>query len=169
MASLKYRHESHALIFAPVEQVFAHMDDHTRMSGHMNESSWKMGGGRMATWLDANRGRAVGSRIRLAGRAFGFDLCVEEVVVEREPPSRKVWATTGVPQLVVIGHYRMGFDLSPEANGSRLRVFIEYALPEKAPIHWLWRLLAGYYARWCTQRMVDDVARQLARSAEAPG
>ena len=113
----------------------------------------------MQVALDADRGRKVGSRILLAGRVFGIRLSVEEVVTERDPPRRKVWETTGSPRLLVIGHYRMGFDLSPRGSESSLRVFIEYALPAKAPARWLGRLLGGYYAGWCTQRMVDDAVR----------
>jgi hypothetical protein len=110
----------------------------------------------METEIDEGRGQAVGSRIRLSGRVFGVELSVEEIVVERNPPRLKVWETTGVPKLLVIGHYRMGFELSPQGNGSMLRVFIEYALPEHAPACWLGRLFGRYYARWCTQQMVDD-------------
>lgn len=52
--------------------------------------------------------------IRLTGRAFGVQLSVEEVVFERVPPKRKAWVTTGQPNLLVIGHYRMGFETSPK-------------------------------------------------------
>ncbi len=110
----------------------------------------------METEIDEGRGQKVGSRIRLSGRAFGAELSVEEIVVVREPPRRKVWRTTGAPRLLVIGHYRMGFELTAQGNGSMLRVFIEYALPVRPPARWLGRLFGWYYARWCTQRMVDD-------------
>ena len=110
----------------------------------------------METQIDAGRGQKVGSRIRLSGRVFGVELSVEEIVVERDPPRRKVWETTGAPKLLVIGLYRMGFELSAQGNGSMLRVFIEYALPERAPARWLGRLFGRYYARWCTRQMVDD-------------
>ena len=113
----------------------------------------------MQTELDEGRGQDVGSRIRLSGRVFGVELSVEEIVVERNPPHRKVWETTGTPKLLVIGHYRMGFELSRQGNGSMLCVFIEYALPEKAPGRWLGRLFGRYYAGWCTQQMVDDAVR----------
>jgi hypothetical protein len=53
----------------------------------------------------------------------------------------------------------MGFELSPHGNDSVLRVFIEYTLPVKAPARWLGFLFGSYYARWCTQRMVDDVVK----------
>lgn len=153
------------IIPAPVERVFAHIDDHSRLSAHMSESSWMMGGGRMRIELDEGRGQKIGSRIRLAGRLFGIELSVDEIVTEREPPRRKVWQTTGSPRLLVIGHYRMGFELSPRDGHSVLRVFIDYSLPAQAPARWLGLLFAGFYARWCTRRMVDDAARHFASSA----
>jgi hypothetical protein len=159
---LTHRHESNGFVPSSVDRVFAHIDDHTRLSSHMGESSWKMGGGRMETELDEGRGQKIGSRIRLAGQVFGVELAVEEIVTERNPPHRKVWETTGAPKLLVIGHYRMGFELSPQGNGSMLRVFIEYALPEKAPARWLGCLFSQYYARWCTQQMVDDAVKHFA-------
>ena len=47
----------------------------------------------MAIETDAGGGRAVGSRMRLAGRVLGIDLAVEGEVTERQPPYRKVWQT----------------------------------------------------------------------------
>jgi polyketide cyclase/dehydrase/lipid transport protein len=166
---LMHHYETSAMVEAPAERVFAHVDDHARLSSHMSEPSWKMGGGRMAVELDADRGRKVGSRIRLAGRVFGIGLSVEEVVTERDPPRRKAWETTGSPRLLVIGHYRMGFELSPRGSDSALRVFIEYALPAQAPARWLGRLFGSYYARWCTQRMVDDTVQYFESFASGAG
>src|SRR5262249_17973655 len=40
-------HERHAFIQAPVDEVFAYVDEPTRLSSHMRQSSWQMGGGRM--------------------------------------------------------------------------------------------------------------------------
>ena len=156
---LPLRFESNGLVQAPMDQVFAHIDDFTRLSSHMGEPSWRMGGGRMETQIDAGRGQKVGSRIRLSGRVFGVELSVEEIVVERDPPRRKVWETTGAPKLLVIGHYRMGFELSAQGNASMLRVFIDYALPKSAPARWLGRLFGRFYARWCTQQMVGDAVK----------
>ena len=109
--------------------------------------------------LDEGLGKKVGSRIRLAGRILGVRLAVEEIVTQRDPPRRKVWETTGSSRLLVIGRYRMGFELSPQGEVSLLRVFIEYALPEKVPARWLGRLFGGYYARWCVERMVNDTVK----------
>jgi hypothetical protein len=159
---LPYYYESSAVVRSPMEQVFARIDDQTRLSSHMSESSWMMGGSRMKIEVDAGLGQKVGSRIRLAGRVLGIELSVEEVVTERSPPFRKVWETIGSPRLLVIGHYRMGFDLSPRGSQSMLRVFIDYALPESAPAYWLGCLFGRYYARWCTQQMVDGAVKHFA-------
>lgn len=115
--------------------------------------------------LDDGRGQKVGSRIRLAGKVFGIELSVAEVVTERNPPHRKVWETTGSPRLLVIGHYRMGFELSPRGENSMLRVFIEYELPAGPAARWLGRLFGDSYASWCTRRMVDDAVKHFASAA----
>ena len=156
---LTHRDESSAIVRAPADRVFAYLDDHAQLSSHMSKSSWMMGGGRMKFELDEGLGKKVGSRIRLAGRVLGIELSVEETVTERNPPRGKIWETTGSPKLLVIGHYRMGFELSPRGEDSVLRVFIEYALPVRAPARWLGLLFARYYARWCTQQMVDDAVK----------
>jgi hypothetical protein len=156
MRALPHHYEFEALIHASAAEVFEHADDHARLSAHMNKSSWTMGGGRMAIESDEHRGRAVGSRIRIEGRVLGLRLSVEEAVTERNPPFRKVWETVGRPRLLVIGHYRMGFDVTPRDEGCLFRVFIDYALPDDLPARWFARLLSSYYARWCARRMVDD-------------
>ena len=50
----------------------------------------------------------------------------------------------------------MGFDLVPVADATKLRVVIDYALPDAGPGRVLGRLFGPTYARWCTRRMVDD-------------
>jgi hypothetical protein len=62
---------SQGTVNASPASVFAHLDDHARLSAHMTRSSWMMGGGRMDLTADAGQFRAVGSTLRLAGRAFG--------------------------------------------------------------------------------------------------
>lgn len=112
----------------------------------------------MRTTFDSGLGQLVGSHIRLSGRVFGVGLYVEEVVTEREPPRRKEWETIGRPNLLVIGDYRMGFEVIPQPNGSQFRVFIDYALPKKAPFRWLGYLFGKSYAKWCTRQMAEGVA-----------
>lgn len=157
-AGLDRHYESSGFVQAPIEDLFAYADDRARLAGHMAESSWVMGGGRMDVRLDDGRGQRAGSRIVMEGRAFGFEIYLEEVIAERAPPRRKTWHTLGAPKLIVIGAYRMGYDLTPGTGGTRLRVFIDYDLPERR--RWLGRLFGRVYARWCTRRIVADASRQ---------
>jgi hypothetical protein len=156
LPSLPWQHVSEGVVPASVDRVFVHLDDHARLVSHMERSSWMLGGGTMQVELDAARGRAVGSRIAMFGRAFGFRLALEEVVTERRPPTHKVWETRGTPRLLVIGPYRLGFDLMPVPGAAKLRVVIDYALPDTGAGRVLGRLFGPAYARWCTRRMVDD-------------
>jgi hypothetical protein len=85
------RHEeSSAAIHASPEQIFARLDDQTRLSAHMSNRSWKMGWGKMETVLDAEHGQALGSHIVLRGRVFGIRLYLDEIVTLRDPPLRKM-------------------------------------------------------------------------------
>lgn len=108
--------------------------------------------------LDAAKGRKTGSKMTLRGRVLGLPLNVEEVVIEYTPPLRKVWETVGTPRLLVIGRYRMGFELEPGDHGSRLTIFIDYDPPVGFGNR-ISRLLGPAYARWCTTNMADGVAR----------
>ena len=155
---LPFHFESNVELNAPADTVFSHLDDHTRLSAHMTKPSWIMAGSRMAIEFDASEGRAVGAIIRLRGRVLGIPLSVEEIVTERRPPLRKVWVTMGRPQLLVIGSYRLGYEIAPKAQSLQLRVFIDYALPDGPISYWLGRLFGSFYARWCTQRMANDAA-----------
>lgn len=162
---LPYHCETIGIIRASAGEVFALLDDHVRLSAHMSRRSWMMAGSRMDLELDASRGRAVGSRIRLSGQVLGIPLSVDEAVRERNPPTRKTWETTAPPRLLVIGDYRMGYEIASQGATSLLRVFIDYALPGTLPARWLGYLFGGFYAKWCTQRMVDDARRHFEHAA----
>ena len=155
---LPFHFESDVELKAPADAVFTLLDDHSRLSAHMTKPSWMMAGSAMTLEFDASNGRAVGAKINLQGRVLGIPLSVEEIVTERNPPFRKNWSTIGKPQLVVIGSYRMGFEITTGTRTSHLRVFIDYALPDGPISYWLGRLFGNFYARWCTQRMTNDAA-----------
>lgn len=134
----------------------------------------------MTLSLDEQAGRALGSRIRLEGRVLGVQLSLEEVVTEHTPAARKVWATVGTPRLLVIGPYRMGFELVPAGGGANaggsdggvtLTVFIDYELPERGPSRLLGLMFGHWYARWCTGRMVADAQAAFSAASDfaAPG
>lgn len=155
---LPFHFESAVELNALADAVFVLLDDHSRLSAHMTKPSWMMAGSVMTLEFDASHGHSVGAYIRLTGRVLGVPLSVEEVVTERNPPHRKVWTTIGKPQLVVIGSYRMGYEITAKSPSSHLRVFIDYALPDGPISYWLGRLFSNIYARWCTQRMTNDAA-----------
>lgn len=155
--------ESLVHIAAPATAIFAWLDDQTRLSEHMERPSAMMGGGRMTYEFDAGRGQAIGSHIKMGGSAFGISLYVDEVVTEREPPRHKTWETVGHPRLLVVGAYRMGFDITPAAGGSDLRVWIAYDLAPGPLSRWLGPLLASLYAKWCVGRMARDAATYFAQ------
>ena len=155
---LPFHFESNIDVNAATGDIFTLLDDHSRLSAHMTKPSWMMAGSVMTLEFDASYGRAVGAKISLQGRVLGIPLSVEEIVTERNPPLRKVWNTIGMPQLVVIGSYRMGFVITPGTQTSHIRVFIDYALPDGPVSYWLGRLFGNFYARWCTQRMANDAA-----------
>ena len=154
-----FHEASSALAHGSAHQVFAYLDDPKALAAHMGESSMMMLGSRMSINVDADGGRAVGSKISMHGRMMGIPLSLEEVITERQVPGRKVWETIGTPKLLIMAHYRMGFELTPSGDASMVRVFIGYSLPITAPGSWLGRLLGGVYARWCTKQMADDAAR----------
>jgi hypothetical protein len=149
--------ESRVSVSASADAVFAHLDDHTRLAKHMTKPSWMMAGSRMSVELDAALGKAKGSRIRLSGKVLGIPLSVDEIVTEHSAPVRKVWETEGVPRLLVVGPYRMGFDIEPRGVVSVLNVFIDYAMPNNWVGRWL-PFLGNVYARWCTRQMANDAA-----------
>ncbi len=124
-----YSDQAVADLRVSAQSLFDHLDDQARLGAHMGERSMMMGG-RMTYELDAAQGRTVGSLIKMGGSFLGIPLSVEEVVVVREPPHRKVRETRGQPRILIIGSYRMGFEITPSGSGAtHLRVFIDYDLP----------------------------------------
>ncbi|MBN9209782.1 MAG: SRPBCC family protein [Microbacterium ginsengisoli] len=149
------RHEDGTVEIATSAVVlFDYLDEPEHISVHMGSgsSSPMMGGGQMETVLDEGGGKAVGSHIVMRGRAFGFELYLDEVITERVPGVRKAWQTVE-DRLVVIGAYRLGFTIAEQAAGSRLTVWIDYDLPARR--RWLGVLGGRMYARWCVRQMLS--------------
>ena len=163
-----YHDQSEAIIKAPQVEVFAYLDDQTRLAAHMEKRSMMMLGGRMIYEFDAAKGRAVGSVIRMGGSFLGIPLFVEELVTERISPTRKRWETRGPQRMLVIDSYAMGFETRLIGEGTGVRVFIDYQLPHSLPGRWLGLLFAPFYARWCVSRMVKDASRHFGAVA-GPG
>lgn len=154
---------SEADVDADAQILFAHLDDHHRLAGHMEKRSLMMAGAMMQVETDALQGQAVGSIIRVTGRVLGMDLAVEEVVTDRISPLHKTWETRGEPRLLVIGSYRMGFTIRPLGKRSHLVVFIDYHLPPRGFTHLLGQVFGRAYAAWCTRRMTTDAVATITR------
>lgn len=160
------RHYSEAAVLdATAAEAFAFADDFGKLSSHMSGSSMMMMGSSMQTVLDAGRGQAVGSQVVMTGRMLGLELSLEEVVRVREPPRRKEWETIGSPRLLVIGGYRLGFEIAPVGKQAELRVFIAYNLPSSIGRRLLGRFLGPVYARWCVRQMINGARAQFAQGA----
>ncbi len=149
------QYSSGVVLKASAEQVFAFADDFAKLSSHMGTSSLMMMGSSMQTSFDEDRGQLVGSRVRMTGRMLGIDLALEEVIQVREPPRRKEWETIGHPRLLVIGDYRLGFEIASVGEYANLRVFIGYNLPSSPGLRLLGYIFGPVYARWCVRQMVD--------------
>lgn len=147
-------YEDSTLVPVSPKEVFSYADDQSNFSAHMSKSSWMMAGGHMEVTTDEGHSQKVGSHIRLKGKVLGINLFLDEVVTQHDPPYRKVWQTVGDINLLVIGHYRMGLDIKPENSNSRLKVFIDYKLPESLCTRWLGYLFGGMYAKWCVNQMI---------------
>ena len=162
---MNYPHsaEARAQIAAPPETLFAFLDDARSLGGHMEKPSAMMLGGSMRYAFDAGGGQAIGSVISMKGDVLGLSLTLDEVVTERAPPARKVWETRGAPKLLVIGPYRMGFEIAPAQAQSQLRVFIDFDLPRRGLSRLLGAWFGRAYARWCVERMAKDTARHFGR------
>ena len=97
--------------------------------------------------------------LSLHGRMMGIRLSLEEVVNKRQVPAVKAWETIGTPKLLVIPHYRMGFELTRTGVSSLVRVCIDCSLPIKPPGSWFGHLPGVVCARWCTKQMVVGATR----------
>lgn len=159
-------YEESALVQAAPKALFAFADDHSNLSSHMGRPSWMMGGGRMKTEADEGGGRAVGSHIRMSGNVLGIKLFLDEVITKHNPPRAKTWETVGTPKLLVIGNYRMGFEINDENCISRLRVSIDYELPAAASTRWLGCLFGGIYAKWCVRQMIKTAQEHFEKKNE---
>lgn len=153
MSNLRHYEESVIIPFS-AEKVFNFVNDHSNLSSHMGKSSWMMGGGKMETSTDEGKGQKVGSHIKMDGRVFGINLFLDEVVTEYTPPFKKVWQTVGKPKLLVVGNYTMGIEIASQQEKAKLKVFIDYDLPNGGS-KVLGYLFGQMYAKWCVRQMLD--------------
>lgn len=157
-------YEEKRMIKASAENIFAYADDYSNFSSHMNKSSWMMGGGRMNTQVDSERFQKIGSHLKMTGSVFGAKLFLDEVVKTHNPPSRKEWETVGNINLIVIDHYRLGFEIKPNDSNSSIDIYIDYNLPKSFKTRLVGILFGGMYAKWCVRQMIGNIDTHFNRS-----
>lgn len=145
------------IIQAPPEEVFKYIDDHEKYYSHVMSFS-KILGGNMNLEMDEQRGQAVGSRIRLAGKVFGKSLELEEVITKRQPPNTKVWETIGTPQFLIVGQYMYSVQIEPHNEGSTLTITFDSNPPLGSSL--IRRLFSDFYSKQCAREMVKFVRTQ---------
>jgi hypothetical protein len=146
-------------IQANADTVFAYADNFHNFSSHMNKSSWMMGGGKMETKIDEGKGQRIGSHIKMGGTIFGIKLYLDEIITLYKPPYYKAWKTVGNLNLLIIGHYNLGFKITPKEDSSVLSVHINYELPNSFSGYLLGLLFGNIYAKWCVHQMSSGVKK----------
>lgn len=160
MDQTKIRHyEESRNIAAFPKEIFDFVDNPLNLSKHMEEPRPQMLWGWMKNSPDEKGGREVGSIIIIKGSVLGINIFLKEKIIEREVPIKKTWQTFDKINLVVIGHYTMGCEITPEGNNSNLKVFIDYELPNSLKTRWLGYLLGNLYAKWCVRQMLNDTKK----------
>ena len=112
----------------------------------------------MKTSIDEGKGQKIGSHIVMKGKVLGTNLFLDEVVTKHDFPINKEWQTVGDLNLIVIGHYKLGFEIMSEGNKSRLKVYIDYNLPQAIFNRILGYFLGDFYAKWCVKQMLNGVS-----------
>lgn len=146
------------LVKSTPKAVFEYADVFRNFSAHMNQSQMMMAGSKMNVEADKGEGRQIGSHIRMGGTVMGIPVFLDEVIIERNPPFRKVWKTEKV-NLLVIDQYRLGFEITPNDDNSKLLVFIDYDLPKTWKTKVLGWLFGDMYAKWCVGQMAIDTKK----------
>lgn len=155
-SNIKLHYSAHVDISVPPDQLFEFLNNPYNLSSHMSKSSLMMMGSKMKIETDLEKGKKLGSEIRLTGKFLGLDIFVRESVVELEKPLKKVWQTQGEQKLIIIEQYQMGFIITPKDKSSHLEVFIDYTLPQSGISSILGKIFGHLYAKWCAEKMTQD-------------
>jgi hypothetical protein len=163
--SEELRHYEEArIVSVPPRELFEFVDDPLNLSSHMEKPRWQMLWGWMKNTPDEKGGKEVGSVMTIKGSVLGINISLVEKIIQREVPSKKAWQTFNGINLVVIGHYTMGFEIDPQEDNSNLKVYIDYELPKSAKTRWLGKLVGDMYAKWCVRQMLNDTYKHFISS-----
>ncbi|WP_127997017.1 SRPBCC family protein [Piscinibacter defluvii] len=102
-------HRCEALLAVDSACLFAHLDDHRRLSSRIEHPAMLTSGASMRVETDGRNGQALGLVNRMTGRVLGLRLSLVEVVTADEPSRQEAWEAVGEPRLLVI--CRMGLEI----------------------------------------------------------
>ncbi|HET9137022.1 MAG TPA: SRPBCC family protein [Candidatus Kapabacteria bacterium] len=144
------------IIKAPVEQVFAYMDNIGNTGMHMMKNSSMMMGSKLK--LDQLSENATGpnATFRWYGKMLWFKMDFTVLVTKWIKDREKSWETIGSARMIILGWYRMQLILTPIENTTKAELSIQYIKPEGFFYKILSLLLSSYYASWCLSNMLND-------------
>jgi hypothetical protein len=153
--------EREILILAPVEKVFAFMDDLTQTGMHMSERSMMMMGSKLELERLPGPEKGVGATFRWSGKVLGLPVDFTETVTYWKENEGKVWETVGSPLMIILGWYRIRLITKPNGEGTSVSLEIEYEPPKGFFYTLLSAVFSRWYAVWCLSKMLGDTKRTL--------
>lgn len=153
-------------IRAPVEKVFAFMDDLAKTGMHMSERSMMMMGSKLKLEHTSGPEKGEGAVFRWSGKVAGLPVDFTEAVFRWKENEEKIWETVGSPQMIILGWYRMRLSTKPGGEGTSVSLEIEYAPPKGFFYRLLYLGLAGWYANWCLSKMLGDTKKALEKEKD---
>ena len=154
-----------SFINATPEKVFAQMDDFSKTGMHMSENSMMMMGSKLKLEQLSPNATGAGASYRWYGKMLGMKMDFSETVTIWQPPKRKEWEIIGEAKIIIMSWYKMGFEISPNENGTMAKIGISYLPPKE----WYYKILsfffANWYCNWCLNNMLDDTKKNLEKIA----
>lgn len=148
-------------IRAPVEKVFAFLDDLSKTGMHMSERSMMMMGSKLELERLPGPEKGEGATFRWSGKVLGLPVNFTETVTRWKKNEEKVWETVGEPRMIILGWYRMRLTTEPKKSGTSVLLEIQYEPPKGFFYKLLSAFLARQYAGWCLNQMLGDTKKGL--------
>ena len=149
------------LINSPPEKVFFYMDDINHTGMHMTKSSMPMFGSKLELKQVSINPTGLDATHRWFGRIMGFRMDFTVKVSKWLKDKEKIWETIGRPKLIIMAWYRMHLFLISKDGSTLVELSISYTKPKSFFYRILSFLLAGWYCKWCLQKMLEDSKKNL--------
>lgn len=144
------------IINAPLEIVFARMDDLSKTGMHMSNSSMMMMGSKLMLEQLPGPSQGLGASFHWSGSVMGMPIDITETVTKWVVNKEKIWETIGTPKIIILGWYRMILKTEAVKEGTEASLQIDYTKPRGAFRIILYYLLSHWYCNWCLNNMLND-------------